>query len=201
MHKGLYSLLIFLWINESLAQEIWKFHDKKYSFILQRDSTLSDDSSQYNCTIKSIGIFELSSGKQLQNILIDDNSLACNMPPDEVFITEDINFDGWNDFRLLQFMPAAPNLPYYFWIFNSKKGSFERDTTLENITSPSFDSKLKIIQSAWRDGCCTHGTDTYSYINGKIVLIEQIVSEIDPDTNKETISKRKRINGKMTDLK
>ena len=43
---------------------------------------------------------------------------------EEEFIVEDMNFDGFNDFRVLEYRPAFPNMPYYFYLFDPKQNKF-----------------------------------------------------------------------------
>jgi hypothetical protein len=115
----------------------------------------------------------------------------------DIFI-EDVNFDKVNDIRMIEFIPATPNTPYYYWTFNSLTKCFERNTSLEQITSPDFDHDKKLITSFWPASCCDHGTSTYKYIDKKPVLTEE--SEVAQDINdnsKYIITVKKRTNGKM----
>ena len=105
------------------------------------------------------------------------------------------NFDGYNDIRLLQFLPAAPNLPYYYWTYNPTTQKFQRQKALEEITSPDFDPKKKLIYSFWRGSCCDHGHSTYKYINGKPTLIEE--TEVKEEDGKVITTLKKLANGKM----
>jgi len=175
------------------------YNDKNFSFVLSIDSTLTPDSVNYDCTVKSITITRLKDNKQLQVLKPEESAPSCGLPKDQVFIIEDVNFDGVNDIRLLQFLPAAPNLPYYYWTYDSKTQKFVRQKSLEDITSPEFDHKRKLIFSFWRDGCCNHGLSTYKYINGKPILIEE--SEVKTDDNNNITTIKRLVNGKMKLIK
>jgi hypothetical protein len=108
-----------------------------------------------------------------------------------------MNFDGIDDIRLVQFIPAAPNIPYYFWIYDTTTNEFVRNKELEKITSPEFDSKQKRIFSFWRASCCDHGQSTYKYINGRPTLIEESEVAVDPnDDNKNITTVKKLKNGR-----
>jgi hypothetical protein len=107
--------------------------------------------------VKSISIIKKSDNKLMQTILPPENYFFCDMSQDQIFLVEDVNFDNINDIRLLQFLPAAPNLPYYYWVYNSITKIFQRQKALEEITSPKFDHTKRIITSFWRASCCDHG--------------------------------------------
>ncbi|MBN8701280.1 MAG: hypothetical protein J0L54_16855 [Chitinophagales bacterium] len=179
----------------SVSQIQLNYGDKTFSFTLFVDSTLTGDSVNYDCVIKSIVVTRLKDGKQIQTIIPDENYTSCGLPQDQIFIIEDINFDGFNDIRLLQFLPAAPNLPYYYWIYDPATQKYRRQRALEEITSPEFDSKTKLIYSFWRGSCCDHGQSTYRYINGKPTLIEE--SEVKEEGEKIITTLKKLVNGRM----
>jgi hypothetical protein len=195
MHKWtLFSILIFNSIV-SVSQAKLKYADKTFLFTLLADSTLTGDSVNYDCVVKSIVVTRLKDGKQIQTIIPGENYPRCGLPQDQIFIVEDINFDGYNDIRLLQFLPAAPNLPYYYWTYNPATQRFQRQKALEEITSPDFDPKKKLIYSFWRGSCCDHGLSTYRYINGKPTLIEE--SEVKEEDGRVISTIKKLVNGKM----
>lgn len=130
----------------------------------------------------------------IQVITPGDNSPGCGLPPDQLFIIEDMNFDGVNDIRLVQFIPAAPKIPYYFWIYNATTNRLVRNKALEKITSPDFDRKRKLIFSFWRASCCDHGQRTYKYINGRPTLIEESEVAVDPTNDKKNVMIVKKFN-------
>ena len=197
--KFLIALLLFLCINTlANAQKIYRYHDKNFTYRLVVDSALSNDSANYECHVKSISIFKRSDQKLLQTISSPENSFFCDLSKEQVFIIEDINFDKMNDIRLIQFIPAAPNIPFYYWTFNSKTNRFQRDTSLEEITSPEFDHRNKIITSSWRGGWANYGASTYKYINNKPVLVKEYEIMLDEnDRTKHITTLKKRIHGKM----
>jgi hypothetical protein len=191
-------LTLLFFVVSASAQKNYRYQDKNFVYNVAIDSALSADSVNYECAVKSISITRKSDNKLAQTILPPENSCFCNMPQDQIFIVEDVNFDNINDIRLLQYLPAAPNLPYYYWTYNPATKVFRRQKALEEITSPEFDHNNRIITSFWRKSCCDHGLSIYKYINGKPILIKE--SEAAQDLNGESkyiSTVRKRINGKM----
>lgn len=195
MRKLILSSILILYSIITNSQTKLIYGDKTFSFALLVDSTLTGDSVNYDCVIKSIVVTRLKDSKEIQTIRPDENNPSCGLPQDQIFIIEDINFDGFNDIRLLQFLPASPNLPYYYWTYNSKTKMFDRQKALEDITSPEFDPQKKLIYSFWRGSCCGHGQRTYRYVNGKPTLIEE--SEIKEEDDKIITTVKKLVNGKM----
>jgi len=195
MRKWTVSWIFIFYSTASASQAKLTYSDKTFSFTLLVDSTLTSDSVNYDCTVKSIVVTRLRDSKPIQTIIPDENDPGCGLPQDQIFIIEDINFDGYNDIRVLQFLPAAPNLPYYYWTYNPTTQQFQRQKALEEITSPEFDPTKKRIYSFWRSSCCDHGLSTYKYINGKPTLVEE--SEVKEEDGKVITTLKKLVSGKM----
>jgi hypothetical protein len=156
------------------------YHDNSYEFELKIDTVGSVD----DCYVKEIKIRSLSSKQIIQTIVPPDNVHFCSSEKGWIFIIEDMNFDGKNDFRLMEFLPASPNVPYIYWFHES--GKFRPDTTLRQITSPEFDKINKIVSSFWRNGCCEHGQDFYRYEKTGLILYERRVIGHDENDNEYT---------------
>ena len=180
------------------AQRDMVFKNKQFIFKLTIDSILSADKVNYDCTVKTIDIYNLGSNTRLQTIIPGENSFFCSMDTGSPFVVQDVNFDGWDDIRLMQFMPASAQLPYYYYVYDSVKKQFIVNKSLEIITSPEFDYKNKLIKSTWKSGCCDHGMSEYQWVNGKPLLILETESAADPDHEGMYINTiKKRIDGKM----
>lgn len=170
------------------AQEIVNYSHGAFQFKLTKNC---DD---FDCNISKIEVFK--NGKIIQKIIPDENNFYPSFQNNEIFIIEDMNFDGKPDFRLLEFLPAGPNVPFLYWIYNPKKKVFEKNKVFEEIASPEFDSIKKEINSTWRNGCCQHGRDVYKLVNGVPKLVERFIighNEEDKEYNEHW----KLINGKL----
>ena len=192
-------LALALYAGPAMAQHSLTYEDARFTYTLSVDSVLSPDSVNYDCTVRSIVIRRKADHKLIQTIRPGENDPSCGLSKEEILIIEDVNFDGLNDIRLLQFLPAGPNLPYYYWVYDRRTGLFQRNKALEVITSPDFDPDKKLIYSFYRTSCCEHGSRTYKYINGVPVLIEDVnVATDEEDTVRRNITiVKKRVNGKM----
>ena len=109
-------------------------------------------------------------------IQVIDN-LNAQTPIGEAFQIEDMNFDGYLDFRLIEFLPMTPNIPYLFWLFDPKTREFVRNLDLQKMTFPEFDANKKLIISSWKDQGHASGTDYYQWIENKPVLVRQVLQE------------------------
>lgn len=91
----------------------------------------------------------------------------------------DFNFDGLEDLAVMEFLPAGPNVPYLFFLFDKTQGKFTANASLNALTSPEIQPGTKQIASNWRDGAARSGRDLYEWDNGALVLasrVEQIYS-------------------------
>jgi hypothetical protein len=135
---------IFITGDEYLPEEI---HDSLFSFEINYDST-KNRIGEWNKYLRSIAIYRLSDHKKIQTIY----------PPEKfpfetyhVPITvEDMNFDGYNDFRVLDFVMMYGQSSYHFWLYNPKKGQFEPNPALAETSSAEFDQQTKTIYSRCR---------------------------------------------------
>ncbi len=196
----MFILLSLVAFTSLRGQKQVTYSDNNFVYKLTRDSVLSPDSANYFCPTTSIAIFKNPDNTLVQKIKPPENTPYCDLQ--ETFVIEDMNFDGFNDFRLFQFLPAAPNIPYYYWLYNPKTKRFELSKQLEDITSPEFDPKNKLITSEWRAGYGHYGTSTFKFINGKVTLVEEY--EFFPDKNDDSkviTLYKKRIQGKMKVIK
>lgn len=141
-------------------------------------------------------IFVFSEGIALGLLQSGDINLPCTFPLDQVIAVEDMNFDGYADFRLMEFLPAGPNTPFIYFIFDAKTETFKQAEAYASITSPEFDQETQKIYSFWRDGCCRHGTDSYHFQEGVPVLVERIVIGHD-DKDREYFEQWKLVEGSL----
>lgn len=85
----------------------------------------------------------------------------------------DLNFDGYLDIRVIQFIPAGPNTPYQNWLWSPTAGKFVANPALDKITSPQFDADEQEIISHWRSSAAEHGSDIYAYDGTTPVLVHR----------------------------
>lgn len=138
----------------------------------------------------------MKNGILKQTIKPNENYFSKTIPNDQLFAIEDMNFDGNADFRLMKFLPAGPNIPFLFWIYNPTNERFEVNKNYGEITSPEFNYEKKQISSSWRDGCCRHGRDIYKLEKENPELTERFVMGHNSD-DKEYYEHWKVENGEL----
>jgi LysM repeat protein len=98
-----------------------------------------------------------------QNIAVTvDSTTPINTPTS--LIVADMNYDGNDDFRIVKFLPAGPNIPYLYYLYDPATGGFVYSKGYENITSPEFPGNSE-IRSQWRESAVKWGIDTYTVAN------------------------------------
>jgi len=120
--------------------------------------------------------------------LYKDGRLVQALPTDSVgtcriFVPEtpDINFDGWPDLTLAQFLPAGPNIPTSAWIYEPATGKFDDvSATMEQMTSPNFDAANKLVWDFQRGSCCDHYVTIAKWKGKELVQVEQGESFFQP---------------------
>ena len=187
------------------------FSDSNFIYELLIDSNHLNIPDDF--TVKYICIVSKKDHREIQEIEAPDNLISSPFGNkkgfgERDFIIEDMNFDGYPDFRLLEYMPAYTyNANYYDWIYDPVSKRYKRDTVLEEIYGAEFDKGSGRIRKFWYEpGNSGHsGSEYYEYVDGKITLVETEENEVVFKKGKkepEYITKRSRlVNGKMAEVK
>jgi|GEM_PF-2016968 hypothetical protein len=120
-------------------------------------------------TVTSINIKKIGNSERHQTL----DGFEAKVQENEQVIIEDLNFDGYLDIRLLQYLPETANIPFFYWLYNPKTEKFERNLALEVIQSPVLDSENEYILSQWTKTDNIKGIDFYKFIGNRIKLIKQ----------------------------
>jgi len=101
-------------------------------------------------------------------------SIETSTPVNEAnsLIIGDMNYDGNDDFRIVRNLPAGPNIPYLYYLYDPATGKFSENKAYENITSPEFPGNSE-IRSKWRESAAKWGTDTYKLANNLPTLTQR----------------------------
>lgn len=114
----------------------------------------------------------------LLQTLDTDSVGTCGMFLPQQF---DMNFDGHPDITIALTLPAGPNIPHQSWLYDPATQRFvDAPASLQDITSPEFDPKHRIVYSFWRGSCCSHGVDTYRWKDGDLEALDSEASHLMP---------------------
>jgi hypothetical protein len=125
-------------------------------------------------TVKGAG------GKTVQKIETADfndgeDASTYNDDPDERILFEDLNFDGWDDMRIVRYIGAGANIPYIVWLWDTGKKQFVYDEALSELVNIQADKDAKTIKSGGRYSAAEYGENDYKYIDGKLTLFKSVV--------------------------
>ena len=192
MNKTILVIFFAFFISHTHAQNPRTYSGSNFTFSVYTHGGASADDV---CSVDSIVVIAKNGPKYIQSIVPGENSYTCNTVNDALTV-EDMNFDGFEDFRIVQFT-GTPNTPYFFWLYDPKSKKFRKSVELEDITSPVFDQKNKTITSDWTDNAAHHGTTIRKYIKGRLTKTKEIDKSADPkDSNYMIVTTRELIAGK-----
>ena len=82
----------------------------------------------------------------------------------------DINFDGFDDLKVMTSTSAGPNAGFDYWLFNPNSGKFEHSDIGDALSG--FDvtpnARAKTISVTGRSSCCEWENATYKWIGPKL---------------------------------
>jgi len=117
--------------------------------------------------ISVIHIFQRPEDVPLGGLLQDINvTIETSTPLNDPnsLVVGDMNYDGFDDFRIIKNLPAGPNIPYLYYLYVPTTRQFVYSEAYANITSPEFIGNSQ-IRSQWRESAAKWGIDTYTITN------------------------------------
>ncbi len=168
--KRILTLILFISFS-TISQTVKKYSDLNYIY----EITFDNDKS-IECNLKSIIIKNMFDNSIKQEINTSNIISNCSITYKENFILEDMNFDGYNDFRILKNKDIRVGL-YYYWIFNPTTNEFEMSKIFDLLKAePSFDKKKKRI-TTFSQYSCGRGyatwTNIYKFENNQLYLFKE----------------------------
>lgn len=149
-----------------------------------------------NIAIDSI-IIRNKSNNKIQIIKFKKDYFLPEYQSDYCFSAEkDINFDGFNDFSVLNYY-GNYNTSSSYWIYKINEKKYKQIKSLDSIYNVYFDNVKKEIYSEWRVAFEEYHSETYFWKNDQIILKEEKIKYNRLDSiNSESNYSRKLINGK-----
>lgn len=108
----------------------------------------------------------LKSGKLFQQLKIDKDSIFVYHDYEVDFsCDEDWNFDGYNDFTLINWVGMVDQ-SYYLWLYDKNSKKYKFSPSFGKIKNPVADKKNKQITSSYHIGS-TYYSEIYKFKKGK----------------------------------
>jgi hypothetical protein len=89
----------------------------------------------------------------------------------------DINFDGFDDIRVMTSTSAGPNVGFDYWLYNPHSGKFEHSDIGDTLSGFDImpDARTKTISVTGRSSCCEWENATYKW-SGPALRIRSLSS-------------------------
>lgn len=145
------------WIEQQAHTSLFRFRVK----------AISTDGDHF-----AVSAIEISNsrGKPVQ-LISNVGGQPVTAKADRLLQVIDVNFDGHDDIAVLAADGGAgPNSTSYFYLFESRQKKFKLEKKLSSLPQVSINPD-HTITSAYRDGCCSHGTKTYRYVAGRLTQV------------------------------
>ncbi|MDQ0142894.1 XAC2610-related protein [Cupriavidus necator] len=119
----------------------------------------------------AIEVLNRNSGQRLQ-VLRDFESDARYAQGEKAIEVLDANFDGHPDIAISGMSGGAgPNSTTNVFLYDPVRRQFRFSPDLSELTQLWIDKKTRTVHSAQRGGCCSHYSEVYRYVRGKLTLV------------------------------
>lgn len=185
-----------LWLRrDALIDDLWvpqRVKSAQFEFIVAVKQ--ADDS----WSPLALRVIERKSSKVLQTVYGLQGLDFAQGPAEDMLKLVDANFDGLPDIRMPRFSGGAgPNSTENIILFNPRTGLFEYDEQLSELPQLFIDAKHRNIVSSQRGSCCSHMSETYRYIGGKLTMVADWNESLTTDGKWLETTVGKLVRGKM----
>ncbi len=194
------SLLVVLLLLHSTPTEVHSYESKDFTFALEVARKPSLDGASLLCEPVSVTIRRKSDGQELQKFALKDIQHECSLEPRRLLVVEDMNFDGHADFRVLNLLDARLQSTFDFWVYDTKRGRFEKDTRFSCLTNPTFDPKTRTITSSLRVGPVNHTRQEFRLLkDGTLDLVFEEEKAYSHQEEAVFLTTRRKVRGKWVE--
>lgn len=177
-----------------------QYSDEDFIYRLHIDSIRYPENGSRD-SVYHIEVLKKISKQKLQDIDPGSNPMLSSLDQEQLqrFVIEDMNFDGYKDIRLMNWLGGRRQQIFTCWLFDPAKNKFVEDTSLSKLADTEFDPVTKTVFANMRTGCCAdHLSELFTWENGKLVLQRSEELMTNPYGGYDaTLRRSKRINGKM----
>jgi hypothetical protein len=192
---------------EFIKKDTWTFMSDSHRFILRLDTSyMKVKPYDRGPFVNQIDIYSRSDSSKIQRISVEKNLGQIYFDSTVTFVIEDMNFDGYKDFRVLKYISILDTSirEYWYWSYNSYTEKFERDSRFDKFRSPVFDLDSKTITTNYKIAKGGSFNDIlrcdaiYKVNNNHLTLVFEEVSTQDKDGDRDKLLySRELIEGKL----
>jgi len=180
---------VFAGAGETFTTEVTKRINPDMDEFVFRLESYEDEYWRYT---KTITIVDAKNDNVIQTLVTnefnDGEYASTNTYENPGLIFEDMNFDGYDDIRIVAFTPPGPNIPYICWLWDNDTRQFVHDADLSAVLSLEVDKENEWISSFARDGASRYRTEYHRWADGKLKLFKAIDVRYDDDDTEETVT-------------
>lgn len=176
--------------NTANKTAIWNvtatIHESLPPYTLMFMGYVDPDGREHIETIAVSGRQEGQIQQQIQQLLVDIDAWSYDFL-EGGYVIEDLNFDGYADLRLQEFLPASPNIPYLYWLYNPERQQFEANAALREITSPEVLPEQQTIRGFARLSAASYIWSDYQWRAGELMLVREEQATYDTEGNRRVV--------------
>lgn len=106
------------------------------------------------------GIQVVAPNGALQMLDEFESVLPTNSEADAL-VVEDVNFDGYADVRMMEYLPGGSAVPFFYWLYQPATGQFLRSDYFAEVKSPEVDVENRQLVSRQKVSSTEFVTEFY----------------------------------------
>ncbi len=120
------------------------------------------------------GIQVVAPNGDLQLLDEFESVLPTNSEADAL-VVEDVNFDGYADVRIMEYLPGGSAVPFFYWLFQPENGQFARAEEFQAVKSPEVDLDNRRLISRQKVSSSEYVTEYYDPQGAIPILVRKEV--------------------------
>ena len=126
------------------------------------------------------GIQVVAPNGDLQMLDEFESVLPTNSEADAL-VVEDVNFDGYADVRMMEYLPGGSSAPFFYWLYQPATGKFARSDWFTAVKSPEVDAENRQLISRQKVSDTEYVTEYYDPQGEVPMLVRKEVRNFAPD--------------------
>jgi tetratricopeptide (TPR) repeat protein len=167
-------------VIDERAQYIYKFKIRQdlpiISVKVQMENMPIEGDASYSLARRLI---VSKDGRVIQEIDVDNSECERALDTKTYLTAEDINFDGYQDLKLLCWWGATGNEGFKYWLYDRKSGTFIYNSSFEGLSNPTPNSETHEICTHANMGSAgmQYSNECYKFIDDKLTLIRSVTQD------------------------